>query len=885
MIRTDDILVSVVIPTYARDVTLERAINCILAQTHQNLDIIVVDDNPIASEYRSSTERIMKRYESDARINYIQNKKNLGGAGARNVGIEAAKGEYIAFLDDDDEYYKEKIEKQLEVFLTSSSEKLALVYCDVEHLGKTGHVDCTIRKRHKGNCLYEAISDDCIASTSLWLVRKSALVDVEGFTIVPCKQDSTVILKLLEKGYEVDFVPEVLCKYYNFTGVIRISFGPRKVEGELLFREACRRNYKKFTKKQIRNIEYAFANRLYSLYRINKSEKIEELKAECKNMWRLRSFQTLWFFGKMRLKKAKKKLMKNFLLLSLSTMLLGCSFQSQNQSNTMDWINSSEMVGVDYIQTVSKEEDMEEYTKELVKTKITIDGSKFLQSDGNLFASISAIRNTMGLPAKKDIAKKTVTYDINTFFFDTNGLLCVNVKSIFNYESYRCEVVKSYYLYDQSLYSETESYDMTGLIKVENKEIYLPLIFLGNLYQFDTNWKPKGKSFDISGGGIASGNYDTKAYTPVTFSVQSGYYWSAVGKMTNVKAGLGEEYINQFGCTDIGDYIPVKGGEKYRFNFYFSWLNEVGGIVFLDEKDKLVSSFSYNTTTQLKNQIIIVPKNAVKMHLSVYINQKYQVEKVITIKGAKLSDISEEYYKEQSVAILEANQKEKLTRKKQDLKTDKAYITFILDDCRPDMDQIADIFEQKKIPLSIAAIYENLLYNTSQGKETRKEVCDRVVKNGGEILSHSAEVLTKELLMDYDTMFQHFYKDKWMLKSYGYEVNGIILAGGRGQVEGARVSDMWARENYLYSDLYGLKEYGVPYYHRRYWLANSKENYKKIISEAIENNKWIVFYMHGLNEVNAEKLNEILEYVNTLNEVEIEVTTYKNLYEKQMVSN
>ena len=312
MCNSEEILVSVVIPTYSRNDMLTRAIDCILAQTHQKLDIIVVDDNSPESEFRASTEQLMKRYESDKRVRYIQNEKNLGGAGARNVGIEASKGEYIAFLDDDDEYYPEKIEKQLNVFLNSTSDKLALVYCDVAHVGKEGtHVDCVIKKRHRGNCLYEAIADDCLASTSMWLVKKSHLNAVGNFTIVPCKQDSTVILKLLEAGYEVDYVPEVLCLYRNYTDGVRISFGPKKVLGEQLFFEACQKNYDKFTAKQIRNIEYSFAVRFYLLYSSRRNNNPEELDVQRKKMWNLKPVAAAAFFGKNKLRKWKNKLMKH----------------------------------------------------------------------------------------------------------------------------------------------------------------------------------------------------------------------------------------------------------------------------------------------------------------------------------------------------------------------------------------------------------------------------------------------------------------------------------------------------------------------------------------------------------------------------------------------
>ena len=304
-----EILVSVVIPTYSRNDMLERAINCALAQTHQNIEVIVVDDNPVESEYRVMAAAIMEKYAEDYRVKYIQNPQNLGGAGARNVGIAAASGEYIAFLDDDDEYYPTKVEKQLRVFLNSASDKLALVYCDVEHANRHGHVDCVIRAKHRGNCLYEAIVDDCIANTSEWLVKKELLQRVGNFSIVPCKQDSTVIIKLLRAGYEVDFVPEVLCRYNNFTGVVRISFGPKKVEGERLFHDLCKESYIEFTKCQIRNIEFTYAKRMYLLLKSRKEQR-EELLAEISKMWRTKPILTMLFFAKQKLKEWKKKFLR-----------------------------------------------------------------------------------------------------------------------------------------------------------------------------------------------------------------------------------------------------------------------------------------------------------------------------------------------------------------------------------------------------------------------------------------------------------------------------------------------------------------------------------------------------------------------------------------------
>lgn len=103
-------LVSIIMPSYntAQYIveTIQSVINqTCLTQTYKNIEIIVVDDNDPKSEYRISTEKMMKKYADDERVIYIQHEINKNGAAARNTGIKYAKGEYISFLDDDDYYY------------------------------------------------------------------------------------------------------------------------------------------------------------------------------------------------------------------------------------------------------------------------------------------------------------------------------------------------------------------------------------------------------------------------------------------------------------------------------------------------------------------------------------------------------------------------------------------------------------------------------------------------------------------------------------------------------------------------------------------------------------------------------------------------------------
>jgi len=91
--------VSVIIPTYNRAHLIGRAIQSVLNQTYQDFELIVVDDGST-----DNTNEVIKEFsQKDKRILYIKHDKNKGGSAARNTGIKAARGEYIAFQDSDDE--------------------------------------------------------------------------------------------------------------------------------------------------------------------------------------------------------------------------------------------------------------------------------------------------------------------------------------------------------------------------------------------------------------------------------------------------------------------------------------------------------------------------------------------------------------------------------------------------------------------------------------------------------------------------------------------------------------------------------------------------------------------------------------------------------------
>jgi len=105
----DTPLVSVIIPTHNRASMLPRAIRSVQRQTYPHLEILVIDDASV-----DNTPEVVKSFD-DRRIHYIRHDTNRGGSASRNTGIRAATGEYIAFLDDDDEWVQEKTEEQMKV--------------------------------------------------------------------------------------------------------------------------------------------------------------------------------------------------------------------------------------------------------------------------------------------------------------------------------------------------------------------------------------------------------------------------------------------------------------------------------------------------------------------------------------------------------------------------------------------------------------------------------------------------------------------------------------------------------------------------------------------------------------------------------------------------
>lgn len=217
-------LVSVVITTYKRKPEIVKcALDSVVRQTYKPIEIIVVDDSPSDYEFRGEVKKLIENFYE--KINYIQHKTNEGACIARNTGLKMAHGVYIAYLDDDDEWLSNKIEKQIKAF---KCDDIAIVYSQIWVINdKTGKRKIQPKSVYEGYVYPQLICDNFIGSTSFPLIRKKMLEEIGGFDpLMESSQDFDVWTRLAKK-YKVAFIKEPLGIYHWHEGD-QITKNPQK---------------------------------------------------------------------------------------------------------------------------------------------------------------------------------------------------------------------------------------------------------------------------------------------------------------------------------------------------------------------------------------------------------------------------------------------------------------------------------------------------------------------------------------------------------------------------------------------------------------------------------------------------------------------------------
>jgi glycosyltransferase involved in cell wall biosynthesis len=161
----DELLVSVIMPTYNRAYIIRRAISSVLNQTHSNFELIIVDDGST-----DNTAEVVDSF-NNSRIVYIKHAINLGIASARNTGIAKSRGEYVAFLDSDDEWLPHKLREQLIAFEEAPSD-VGAIYTQIENIEKGKMTYLHPKTPPEGNIYRHVLSGLQIYLPTLMVKRK-----------------------------------------------------------------------------------------------------------------------------------------------------------------------------------------------------------------------------------------------------------------------------------------------------------------------------------------------------------------------------------------------------------------------------------------------------------------------------------------------------------------------------------------------------------------------------------------------------------------------------------------------------------------------------------------------------------------------------------------
>ncbi len=230
-------LVSAIVTTYKRDAdTVGRALRSIVNQTYEALEIILVNDYPEDEQLSAQLAALCGSFERE--IRYCPMEKNSGSNAARNHGAESARGEFIAFLDDDDEWAEKKIELQVQA--AGSDPGVGIVYGNYQIISPK-YSEIRVRNQNRlpeGDIYGRLFTSNFIGSTSFPMLRKKAFDEAGCFNKdVPALQDIELWLRIT-KSYTAKYVHEPLGTYYFYEGD-RISAHPeRRIRGyEMIYEQ------------------------------------------------------------------------------------------------------------------------------------------------------------------------------------------------------------------------------------------------------------------------------------------------------------------------------------------------------------------------------------------------------------------------------------------------------------------------------------------------------------------------------------------------------------------------------------------------------------------------------------------------------------------------
>ena len=194
-------MISIIVPTWNRRALLPRCIDSVLSQSYSNWELIIVDDGST-----DGTSTLLEKYtREDKRIRYLQLDGNTGVANARNIGVNAAKFDYVCFLDSDDEWREDKLEKQYKIIL--SEDNIDFIFSALTRVGTLQRTEV-----YHGNLDYSALLRYNFIPLSSVCIKKSTLGNYRFKNLK--HEDYALWLDLFKKEITIRYVKEPTIFYH-----------------------------------------------------------------------------------------------------------------------------------------------------------------------------------------------------------------------------------------------------------------------------------------------------------------------------------------------------------------------------------------------------------------------------------------------------------------------------------------------------------------------------------------------------------------------------------------------------------------------------------------------------------------------------------------------
>ena len=220
-------LISVIIPYYKKKEYIISSINSVLNQTYKNLEVIIIYDDP----NKEDLNLLKKIKKKDKRIKVYINKKNLGAGRSRNKGIKLSKGIFLAFLDSDDLWKKNKLKKQIFFMKKNGIDASHTSYTIINSNNKI------IGSRNAKDMSYKLLLKSCDIGLSTVILKKEIITNKIKFANIKTKEDYVLWLKITLNNIKIFALRDNLTKWRKLEDSLSSSKLQKIYDGYLVYRK------------------------------------------------------------------------------------------------------------------------------------------------------------------------------------------------------------------------------------------------------------------------------------------------------------------------------------------------------------------------------------------------------------------------------------------------------------------------------------------------------------------------------------------------------------------------------------------------------------------------------------------------------------------------